>query len=170
MEATKQMKPSNGKEQAATKVNVLSPENTNIREADSFHVLEGSTWRFAKARNVSFPRGLRQWHVLERKWQELGRPKPLHVRESTRNGWVVKYRARLIRFVSPLLAPRTKRHDMVVGDKQERRGTNEGCLGVGPIHSRGVAGVMPCESVAHSKGSAVVCRGKEQHVMYKETT
>jgi hypothetical protein len=57
----------------------------------------------------------------------------------------------------------------IFADNSKRRGSGNGRSGVGLTHSRGVAGVMPCESEAHSKESAVVCRGKGRHGLYKET-
>lgn len=53
-------------------------------------------------------------------------------------------------------------------DNPKRRGSGNDRPGVGLIHSRGVAGVMSCESGAHSKGSAVVCRGEGKLGLYKE--
>ena len=48
------------------------------------------------------------------------------------------------------------------------RGSGNGCLEVGLLRSRGVIGVMPYESKAHSKGAALVCRGEMKHGPYKE--
>jgi len=42
------------------------------------------------------------------------------------------------------------------GNNLKRRGFRDDCTGVGLIHSRGVAGVMPCEDMIHSKGLALV--------------
>jgi len=50
----------------------------------------------------------------------------------------------------------------------KKRGSENDCLEVGLLRSRGVAEVMFCESKAHSKGAAVVCRGKGKHGPYKE--
>lgn len=57
----------------------------------------------------------------------------------------------------------------ISADNSKRRGGGDGHPEVGLIHSRGVTGVMPCESEAHSKGSAVICRGKGKRGLYKET-
>lgn len=108
------MKPPEGMYQTATKVKVLSPEITNIEEADSFHELEGSMSYTAMARSSSLFRGLRPWYGTERKLSEPGRP---------------------------VLFPRER----IPGNNPERRGFGDGSAGVGLIHSRGVAGVMPCE-------------------------
>jgi len=42
------------------------------------------------------------------------------------------------------------------GNDPKRRGFGDDCAGVGLIHSRGVAGVMPCEDIIHSKGLALI--------------
>ena len=68
------MKPPEGMYQTATKVKVLSPENTNIEEADSFHKLEGRINHTVMARYSLLFRGLRPWYGAERKLLEPGRP------------------------------------------------------------------------------------------------
>jgi hypothetical protein len=73
VEATKQMKPPEGKYQTATQVKVLSPEIFNVGEADSVHLLEGSIVHLAKARDVLLSRGLSPWYGIEGRLQELGR-------------------------------------------------------------------------------------------------
>jgi hypothetical protein len=50
---------------------------------------------------------------------------------------------------------------------KRREGKND-CLEVGLFRSKGVAGVMSCESKTHLKGTAVVCRGKGRHSPHKE--
>jgi hypothetical protein len=57
----------------------------------------------------------------------------------------------------------------IFADNPKRREGGDGYSEVGLTHIRGVAGVMSCESEAHSKGSAVMCRGKEKRGLYKET-
>lgn len=52
----------------------------------------------------------------------------------------------------------------IPGNNLKRRGFRDDCTGVGLIHSRGVAGVMPCEDMIHSKGLALVCKGERKHV------
>jgi len=74
VEVTKQMKPSEGMYQTATKVRVLSPEIFNIEEADSFHLLEGCINCTVMARGSLLFRGLRPWYGTERKLSEPGRP------------------------------------------------------------------------------------------------
>ena len=54
------------------------------------------------------------------------------------------------------------------GNNLKRRGFRDGSAGVGLIHSRGVAGVMPCEEKIHSKGLALICKGKGKHVLTTE--
>ena len=48
-------------------------------------------------------------------------------------------------------------------DRKGRK--SEGLKGVGLTHSRGVAGVMPCEfkSEEHSKGLALIRKGEVRH-------
>lgn len=55
------------------RVKVLSPEITDIREDDGFHLPEVSMWHTVMARYVSVSRGLSPWYDIERKLQELGR-------------------------------------------------------------------------------------------------
>ena len=56
MEVTKSMKPPDRKYRSATQVNVLSPETTDIGEADSFHMLEGSRFHSANSKEyISSP-------------------------------------------------------------------------------------------------------------------
>ena len=137
MEATKQMKPPEGMYQTATKVKVLSPENTNIEEADSFHKLEGRMNHTAMARYSLLFRGLRPWYGAERKLLEPGRP---------------------------VLFPQIR----IPGNNPKRRGFRNDSAGVGLIHIRGVAGVMPCEEKIHSKGLALICKGKGKHATTTE--
>ena len=132
------MKPLKGSCQTATQVKGLSPVINNIKEADSFHLLEGSKKSFDTVRNYSLFRGLRPWYDNERRLQELGRPE---------------------RFSG----------SRIFADNSKRRGSGNGRPGVGLTHSRGVTGAMPCESEAHSKGSAVICRGEGKRGRYKET-
>ena len=68
------MKPAEGMHQTATQVKVLSPVIFNVREADSFHLLEGSMIDSDLVRDESFFRGLSPWYDVERRLQELGRP------------------------------------------------------------------------------------------------
>ncbi len=46
--------------------------------------------------------------------------------------------------------------EQIPGNNSKRRGFRDDYTGVGLIHSRGVAGVMPCEDMIHSKGLALV--------------
>ena len=123
--------------QTATKVNVLSPVIFNVKEADSFHLLEGSIIYSDRVRNKLFFRGLRQWYDTEWKLQELGRSK---------------------------LFPK-KRISATNLKKKENREDN---LEVGLIHSKGVTGIITCETNSHSKGLTLLCRGKEKHSTDKE--
>ena len=56
----------------------------------------------------------------------------------------------------------------IPGNNLERREFRDDSAGVGLIHSRGVAGVMPCEERIHSKGLALICKGKGKHVSTTE--
>lgn len=132
------MKPSDGRYQAATQVKELSHEITNIEEVDSFHVLEDRMRHCEKASDALLLRGLRPWHGIEWKLQELGRP-----------GLFSEKR--------------------IFADNLKKKGSKDDDSGVGLTHSRGVAGVMPCEKGVHSKGSAVICRGEGKHGLNKET-
>ena len=53
----------------------------------------------------------------------------------------------------------------IFANNQKMGGCEDGLLGVGSIHSRGVAEVMFCESVSqgHSKGLTLICKGKGRH-------
>ena len=59
--------------------------------------------------------------------------------------------------------------EQIPGNDPKRRGFGDDCAGVGLIHSRGVAGVMLCEDIIHSKGLALVCKGKGRHVLIIES-
>jgi hypothetical protein len=131
------MEPPEGMYQTATQVKVLSPEITNIGEADSVHKLEGSMSYTAMARYSVLFRGLRPWYGTERKLLEPGRP---------------------VLFLQ----------GQIPGNNLERRGFRDDSTGVGLIHSRGVAGVMSCEEIIHSKGLALLCKGKGKHVTTTE--
>jgi hypothetical protein len=131
------MEPPEGMYQTATQVKVLSPEITNIGEADSVHKLEGSMSYTAMARYSVLFRGLRPWYGTERKLSEPGRPVLFLQRQ-------------------------------IPGNNLERREFRDDSAGVGLIHSRGVAGVMPCEERVHSKGLALICKGKGKHVSTPE--
>ena len=59
---------------AATQVKVLSPVIINVKEVDSFHVLEDNMIYFVKVRDRLLFRGLRPRYDMARQLQELGRP------------------------------------------------------------------------------------------------
>jgi hypothetical protein len=52
---------------------------------------------------------------------------------------------------------------MIASNKLKKQGTSERHLEVGLFHSKGVAGVMPCETRSHLKGTALPCRGTGKH-------
>ena len=115
------MKPGVGRYQAATQVKVLSPVISNVEEVDSVHELEGSMICNAMVRYRLFLRGLRPWHDIARKRQELGRtmsfPERSHQQAEEARRWY---------------------GDMVVGLTHSR-----GVIGVMPggasAHSKGLA-------------------------------
>jgi hypothetical protein len=55
-------------------VKVLSPVNSNVKEVDSFHLLEDRMIYFVLVRDKLLFRGLSPWHDAEWRLQELGRP------------------------------------------------------------------------------------------------
>jgi hypothetical protein len=73
VEVTKQVKPTGRRYQTATRVKVLSPVIINVKEVDSFHLLEDSMIYHVMVRDRLLFRGLRPWYDIARKLQELGR-------------------------------------------------------------------------------------------------
>ena len=71
------------------------------------------------------------------------------------------------RVLHELGRPERLPHKGILADNPKRRGGRNGCAGVGPVHSRGVAGVMPCAAKSDSKGPAVACRGQEKQGRYR---
>ncbi len=65
--------------QAVTQVKVLSLVILNVKEVDSFHLLEDRMICVVKVRDRLLLRGLSPWHDRGRKRQELGRPCMPHV-------------------------------------------------------------------------------------------
>ena len=57
-------------------------------------------------------------------------------------------------------------HGRIRADNPKRRGSLNGRAGVGPAHSRGVAGVTPCAGKPDSKGLAVAWRGRGKQGRY----
>ena len=132
------MKPQARKHQTATQVKVLSPEIPLFIEADDFHISEGNKIDFALVRSLSLYRGLSPQYGVEWKSQKLGRSKQFS-------------------------------RERIFANNLKKKESGNGCLEVGLLRSRGAIGVMPYESSdAHSKGAAVVCRGKGRHDPYKE--
>ena len=159
------MKPTIGKYQTATQVKVLSPETSNIGEADSFHPLEGNMIYLGMARDKLLSRGLSPWYDIEWRLQELGRALTFFVLNPHFYGHVRDNESGLIGVhTSPILALRKKRYSKVGDDGLKRQRFSEDVKAVGLTHSRGVTGVMPCEGdISHSKGLALICKGKETH-------
>lgn len=159
------MKPSDGRYQTATQVNVLSPVKLENGEVESFHLLEDSKIYFAMARNKFFSRGLSQWYGIEWILQELGRALLLFGNITHIFGQVRDNESELILvIISSESTLRIKRLTKVGDNKLKKQGFAKGIKAVGLIHSRGVTGVMSCESnLVHSKGLALICKGKEKH-------
>jgi len=77
MEAMKWVKPVEGMHQTATQVKVLSPVIINVKEVDSFHMLEDNTIHNDRVRYGLLFRGLRPRYDTVRIQQELGRTMPI---------------------------------------------------------------------------------------------
>lgn len=132
------MKPQDRKHQTATQVKVLSPEILHFIEADGVHKSEGNKMNFAMVKSLSLYRDLSPQYGVEWNSQKLGRSKQFS-------------------------------RERIFANNLKKKGSGNDCLEVGLLRSRGVIGVMPYESRdAHSKGAAVVCRGKGRHDPYKE--
>lgn len=59
--------------------------------------------------------------------------------------------------------------ERIFANNLKKRESENDCLEVGLLRTRGVIGVMPYEnSNVHSKEAAVVCRGEGRHGPYKE--
>jgi hypothetical protein len=127
------VKPTGRRYQTATRVKVLSPVIFNVKEVDSFHLLEDSMICLDKVRDRLLFRGLRPWYEIAWKLQELGRS------------------CKLCNLVKRGTPPEADNTHSVAGEKvgwHDRRGRkSNGLQEVGLTHSRGVTGVMPCESV-----------------------
>lgn len=110
-------------------------------------MLEDNIDYFAKVRNSLLFRGLRQWYGTEWKLQEL---EVSQVRLSGRSEVFPRKRI----FVANL----------------KKRENKDDALEVGLIHSRGVTGVMPSETVdSHLKGLALLCIGEGKHKPINES-
>ena len=101
-----------------------------------------------------------------------------HISEGNKTDFVLVRSLSLYRGLSPWYGVEWKSqklgrskqlsHQRIFANNPKRRGSRNGCMEVGLLRSRGVIGVMPYESNAHSKGAAVVCRGEVKHGPYKE--
>jgi len=153
-------------------VNVLSPENSNIIEADGFHVPEGSMIYSGTIRNKLLYRGLRQWYDTERKLQELGRPELNYTGNPYRIGlgYVSNNRPDITSKYLHLICDKEEDRYQYVIDcvKLKKQETIECNSGVGLTHSRGVTVVTRCEDSIHLKGLALLCKGKGKHKLANE--
>jgi len=167
------MKPTLGRYQTATQVKVFSPVITNIKEADSVHLLEGSIICFDNARNRLLFRGLSPQYDIEWKLQKPGRALTFFVKNRTKSGQARYSKSQLIEVnIPPLPAIRIKEYSKEKEYyKLKKQVSLNGVKAVGLTHSRGVAGAMSCEeeTVFHSKGLALVCRGEELHSLITES-
>jgi hypothetical protein len=68
------MEPPEGMYQTATQVKVLSPVIFNVKEVDSFHLLEDRMIYLVTVRDRLLFRGLSPWYDIVWRLQELGRP------------------------------------------------------------------------------------------------
>ena len=103
----------------------------------------------------------------------------VHLLEGNKKGFDMVRNSSLFRGLRPwydierklqeLGRPEWFSENRIFTDNPKRRGSGNDRWGVGLTHIRGVAGVMSCESEAHSKGSAVICRGEVKLGLYKET-
>lgn len=138
-EVTNLMKSLAGRYQTATQVKGLSHETHDVKEVDSFHLLEDSKNSFAMVRSYSLFRGLRPWYDIEWNLQELGRSK----------------RFPQERIFADNLKKRGSEDDRLeVGLTHSR-----GVVGVMSYESG---------SEGYSKGLALVCKGKEKHTQDTE--
>ncbi len=131
------MKPADGRYQTEirARVKVLSLENLNFERVDNVHLLEGSMANAAMVRYMPPFRGLSPWYGIEWRSQELGRA-----------------------CLNSLM--------WIASTNSKRRERSEPRQAVGLAHSRGVVRVMPSESYfRHSKGLAILCKGKGQHYL-----
>lgn len=64
----------------------------------------------------------------------------------------------------PILLSRSR----ITAYNLKRRGSGKDRIGVGLIHSRGVAGIITCETKGHSKGLTLLRRGEGKHSADKE--
>lgn len=143
------MKPQEGMNQTATQVKVLSPENFNIEEADSLHLLEGRVSDTAMARYRSLLRGLSPRYGSVWKLPEPGRPDVLSQKRIFENN---PERGEFKNGTSGVGLTRS-------------RGVTEVMF----------CELYSLESIKHLKGSALICRGEgiqspitESEILWKQ--
>lgn|SRR3989338_280115 len=117
----------------------IEPRNFHVKEADSFHMLEGSRSGFDMARSHSLFRGLSPRYEVKRE---------------TRGTWEI-----LLLSGKRRAANNPKRRGC--GDRQQEVGLvrSKGVVGVMPYESR----------AAHLKGPAIVCRDLRKQVLSSES-
>lgn len=119
-----------GRYQTATRVKVLSPVIYNIKEVDSFHMLEDSTICIDKAKDRLLFRGLSPWYDIEWKLQELGRALTFFVKNRTKYGQVRDQKSELIEVdIPPILATKNKGYSKAGDFKKKKREFADGVSG-----------------------------------------
>jgi len=102
-----------------------------------------------------------------------------HMQEGNKMQFVIARTVSLTRGLSPWYGEEGKSQKLgrskqlfrkrVFTANLKKKESENGCLEVGLLRSRGVIGVTPYEdSSAYSKGAAIVCRGEVKHDPYKE--
>ena len=107
----------------------------------------------------------------------IGEADSVHVLEGSRTHDGRVSDASLVRGLRPWYGVERVLHELgrsvrlprkgILADNPKRRGGRNGGAGVGPAHSRGVAGVMPCAGKPDSKGPAVAWGGQEKQGRYR---
>ena len=107
----------------------------------------------------------------------IGEADSVHVLEGSRTHDGRVSDASLVRGLRPWYGVERVLHELgrperlprkgILADNPKRRGGRNGCAGVGPVHSRGVAGAMPCAGKPDSKGPAAAYRGREKQGRYR---
>ena len=101
-----------------------------------------------------------------------------HMLENSKNNFEMVRNYSLFRGLSPWYDIEQKLQELgrpnlfsckgIFADNLKKGESGKDRLGVGLIHSRGVAGVTTCETKNHSKGLTLLRRGKRKHNIDKE--
>ncbi len=127
--------------------------------------------RFDSARYELLFRDLSLRYDIEWKLQESGRARTISAENRIKYGYMRNEKSGLIEVnIPPLPTIRTREYGRVKDYKLKKQVSSKAVIAVGLTRSKGVAGVMPCEEETfHSKGLALICRGKVKHSPYAET-